>query len=233
MILPRVVVEQRGRARVLRVDGTFASLWRPGDVRTGSVWDALVTPLLALPPARRRDVLILGLGAGSAARLVRAIAPNARITGIEFDDDVLRAARAHFELDALRVHVVCGDALAWLRRSRARFDAILDDVFVGSGRAVHKPDWLPEPGLALALQRLRPGGMLVTNTIDEAPRIRHWLLEHSESLIDIAVDGYDNHILAVGRPLCSARRIRQAMIENPVLGATARRFRFRTWKREC
>ncbi len=212
---------------MLRIDGTFASLWRPGTLRTGSVWDALVVPLLALDPSRRRDVLILGLGAGSAARLVRAIAPSARITGVEFDADVLRAARAHFELDRLRVRVVCGDAHDFLKRSRARFDLILDDVFVGRGRAVHKPDWIPEPGLALALRRLRPGGVLATNTIDEAPRVRRWLAARSESVLEIAIEGYDNRVLAMGEPLREAAHLRRAVASTPILAPTLDRIRIR------
>jgi spermidine synthase len=55
-------------------------------------------------------VLVLGLGAGSAARLVRALAPRARIVGGERSAEVLRAARRHFGLDALGVEVVHADA---------------------------------------------------------------------------------------------------------------------------
>ena len=75
----RVRVESSRRGRSLRIDGTFASFYDPERVTTGSVWDALVAPLLWLPPPKRRSVLILGLGGGSAARLVRNVAPRARI----------------------------------------------------------------------------------------------------------------------------------------------------------
>src|SRR5690606_16904976 len=102
------------------VDGTFASFWQPGRAATGSVWDALVAPLLLLPPARRRRVLILGLGGGSAARLVRAIAPSAQVVGVELDPAVIDAARRHFELDALGVEVVLDDARRVLERERRR-----------------------------------------------------------------------------------------------------------------
>jgi len=79
----RVRVVRRGRRRELYVDGTFASCWEPGRTTTGPVWDALALPLLGLPPRRRRRVLVLGLAGGSAARLVRALAPRAAITGVE------------------------------------------------------------------------------------------------------------------------------------------------------
>ena len=106
------------RPRTLRVDGTFASWLRArARLTTGSVWDALAAPLLLLPPARRRRVLLLGLGGGSAARLVRALAPRARIVGVELDREVLRAARRHFDLDALGVEVVNADAREYPRAS--------------------------------------------------------------------------------------------------------------------
>src|SRR5204863_7178012 len=97
-----------------RVDGTWASAWRPGSPLTGSVWDALVAPLAWLPPARRRSVLVLGLGGGSAARLVRAIAPESRVVGVESSGEVLAAARRWFALDALEIEVVHGCARQYL-----------------------------------------------------------------------------------------------------------------------
>src|SRR5262245_41530744 len=96
----RVEVREGRRGRALRVDGTFASWYTPGSALTGSVWDALAAPLCWLPKLRRRSVLVLGLGAGSAARLVRALAPGARIVGVE------RRSEEHTsELQSLR-HLV-------------------------------------------------------------------------------------------------------------------------------
>lgn len=214
---PRVVVQQRGRTRVLRVDGSFASVWRADRVFTRSVWDALAAPVLALPPARRRDVLILGLGGGSVARLLRAIVPAARILGVELDREVIAAARRHFELDALALEIRHEDARRVLARRGRRFDLVIDDVFVGEGRGVHKPDWIPEPGLALALRRLRAGGLLVVNALDEAPRIARWLAARLPALLELRVDGYDNRVfVASTRPL-DARALRRAMAREPAL----------------
>ena len=65
--------------------------------------------LLALPAAGRKRVAVLGLGAGSSARLVRALLPDAEILGVEFDPEIVRVARRHFALDDLRVEVVVAD----------------------------------------------------------------------------------------------------------------------------
>jgi len=223
----RVEVKRRGKARVLRIDGTFASWYEPGKQATGSVWDALAAPLLLLPKPRRDRVLILGLGGGSAARVARALAPRARITGVEIDAGVVRAARRWFDLDGLDVEVVKGDARLYLERTRRRFDVILDDVFVGNRRNVRKPDWLPDPGLALAAALLRPGGILVSNAIDEAASVAREMRRLFASTLQIEIEDYDNRVLVgAGFPL-SGRALRTALTRNPTLAATVQRFKIR------
>lgn len=214
--------------RELIVDGTFASFYRPGSAVTGSVWDAIAAPLLALPASRRRDLLVLGLGGGSAARIARAVAPECRIVGVEFDASVVRTARDHLDLDALDVEVVVADALDFLRRDTARYDAIFEDVFVGRGDDVHKPGWLPEPGLVLARKRLRPGGVLVSNTLDEAPAVARCLGGLFPEVVSIDVEDYDNRILAAGRRLGTAAALRKAIAADPTLGDTLPRLKLRT-----
>jgi len=223
----RVEVKRSGKGRALRIDGTFASWYEPGKALTGSVWDALAAPLLLLPKPRRDRVLILGLGGGSAARVARALAPRARITGVEIDPGVVRAARRWFDLDGLGVDVVRDDARRYLERTQRRFDVILDDVFVGSRRKVRKPDWMPDPGLALAARQLRPGGILVSNSIDEATGVAREMRRLFASTLQIAIEDYDNRVVVgAGFPL-SGRTLRAALTGNPLLAPTARHFRIR------
>lgn len=227
---PRVFVEDGGSRRTLRVDGTYASVFRPGRIATGSVWDALAAPLLALPPARRRRILLLGLGGGSVARIARALAPAARIVGVELDPAVIAAARSHFELDALELEIVQGDARAFLETARDRFDAVIDDVFVGAGRGVRKPAWLPAPGLVCAARLLAPGGLLVTNVIDEAAEATRVLLARFGAATRLSVEGYDNAVLVAGEgspPEIAPRALRAAIAADPVLAPTLRKLRLR------
>jgi SAM-dependent methyltransferase len=214
--------------RELRIEGSLASLWVPGSAATGLVWDALVAPLLLLPPRRRRRVLVLGLGGGSAARLARALAPRARIVGVELDRAVVAAARRRLDLDALGVEVVIGDALAFLERTRERFDAILEDLFVGRGRAERKPAGWPSPGLARAARRLAPGGLLCTNALDEAREVESCLCALFGRALRIEVAGYDNRIgVGRGAPL-PARELRRRIDGEPLLARAAPRLRLRT-----
>jgi spermidine synthase len=224
---PRRYVVVRAGRRTLRIDGSFASSWEPGRVTTGSVWDALAAALLALPPARRRRVLLLGLGGASAARCVRALAPRARIVGVEIDPAVVRLARRWFDLDALGIEVVIGDAAAYLARARGRYDAVLEDVFTGAGRRLRKPPGFPEPALDHVRRLLAPGGVAACNTLDEAAAVRRALAARFRRLACIGVDGYDNRIYVASDGPLSAAGLRDAVARDPVLGASLRTLSFR------
>ena len=217
-----------GGRRELRVDGTFASVYAPGDATTGSVWDAIAAGVLAVAPEDRRHVLLLGLGGGSAARIVRALAPEARITGVEIDADVVTLARRWFDLDALRVETVVADARAFVARTRARYDVVLEDCFVGPERELAKPAGMPEPLLGRVAARLRPGGVVVSNTLDEHRAVAAALRAHFPRLVEIGIAGYDNRVLVGGPAGLGGAMLRRAVAQSPVLAPTLPVLSFRS-----
>jgi spermidine synthase len=223
----RVQVHAGRHGLVLRIRGTRASARRPGSVSAGPVWDALALSVLARerPP---RDVAVLGLGGGSVARVLRALAPRAHIVGVENDPQVISAARLALGLDELDLEIVTGDALDWLRCERRRFDVVIEDLFIGPVRRVRKPDWLPEPGLALAQRRLRPGGVFASNTIHETPAMRRTLLELFPAVMSLGVAGHHNAILFACARLPEARSFRRAAAAHRELHDSLRQLRFRT-----
>jgi spermidine synthase len=203
--------------KTLVVDETFASFYRPGEIATHCVWDAIAAPILWLPPQRRRRILILGLGGGSVARLARALAPDAEIVGVELDAEVVRLARSHLDLDALDLQVEIADALGWLEQATGRFDAILEDVFIGRGDDVHKPDWIPEPAHRLARARLSKGGVLVSNTLDEHLAVASSMRDAFEDVISIEIEDYDNRVLVAGSGGLTGAAMRRCVAESEVL----------------
>ena len=192
------------------------------------MWDALAASVLALPPARRRSVLLLGLGAGSAARVVRALAPAARIVGVELDRDVVAAARRWFALGALGVEVVIGDARTVVAGLRERFDIVLEDVFIGREATLRKPEGFPLPVLAHAKRLLTPGGIVASNTIDEGPAVRRALAARFPRVVEIAVAEHDNRIYVGGGASLDARRLRAAVRASELLLPTLPRLTFRS-----
>lgn len=224
----RVEVRETAAGRELRIDGTFASSYRPGSAVTGSVWDAIAAPVLLLPESRVRSVLLLGLGGGSVARIIRALRPKARIVGVEFDPQVVEVARRAFDLDELDLEVVVADALEVLRDAKEQHDVVIDDVFVGSGSSVHKPGWLPRPGHELARRQLRPGGLLISNALDEAPAVARSMGELFPGVLRIDVDEYDNRILVGGPASLRAALLRGRVAASPLLADTLPLLSFRT-----
>jgi spermidine synthase len=213
---PRVDVRLTRHGRELRIEGTLASYYHRGQAMTGSVWDGLAAPLAVLAPERVRRVLILGLGGGSAARALRALAPSAAIVGVESDLRVIKAARRWLELDSLGLEIVHESALRFLRRDRRRFDLVLEDVFLASQGNAWKPDWLPEPGLSLAASRLAAGGLLVSNTIDETTAIVRAYRRLFGRALTLRLRDYENTIVMGGTAL-SARAVRARIASRGLL----------------
>lgn len=227
---PRVEVREGPRGRVLRIDGQLASVHRHGAALTDPVWFALAAPLLALPAKRRRRVLLLGLGAGSGARVLRAIAPRVHVVGVELGATVVEAARRHFDLDALGVEVVIDDARRFLERDRRTFDIVIEDLFVGSTRAIRKPEGWPEPHLRLAARRVVRGGVLAVNTIHEGPQVARALraIAPDRTLVSIEVKGFYNRILALGPEALRANALRGRLDAEPAFARARRRLSLRT-----
>jgi hypothetical protein len=93
---------------------------------------------------------------------------------------------------------------------------------------VRKPEWLPSPGLDLAFRRLTRGGVLVSNTIHETSAISRHLQAGRRTVVELAVTGYWNRILAAGPKALNARRLRAAMARQPAVADALRSLRLRT-----
>lgn len=212
----------------LRIDGTQASVRRFGDAVTGVLWWALAAPVLLLERRPRRQVLLLGLGAGSVAQAVRALDPDARIVGVELDPGVVRLARRHFGLDRLGVELVIGDALEFLKRDRQRFDLIVEDLFVGPPRTVRKPQWLLADGYRLIRRRLRRGGYVTSNTIHEMPAIVRAMRPFGFPVASLDIHGHWNRVAVTGRDLPPPRRLRRELEARAETARMLRRVSLRT-----
>jgi spermidine synthase len=219
---PRVEVRRVQDGIQLRVDGTLASFQRPGHQLTGVVWWTLAAPVLLIP-RRHRRVLLLGVGGGSVARALRALDAEAEIVGVEYDAQVLRLARRHFGLDALRLELVVDDALDYLSRERRSFDLIVEDLFIGPSRSVRKPPWLLGEGYRLIRKRLRKDGVVVSNTIHETPAVVDAMRPLGAPIVSFDVHGHWNRIVASGRGLPATRSIARLFRATPQLRRPARR----------
>jgi spermidine synthase len=224
----RTVVVRRAGGLQLRVNGTLASFQREGRDVTGPVWWALAAPIVLLSPRRRPPrVLLLGLGAGSVARALRILDPAAEVVGVERDRTILKLARRHFGLGRVGVEVVVDDVFRYLRRERRRFDLILEDVFVGPLRTVHKPEGLLDEAYPLIGRRLRRGGLVVSNTIHESPAVARAMRAFGPRVVSIDVRRHWNRIVIGGRDVPPPREVRRRLARQPPLARVLSRLNVR------
>lgn len=224
-----VLVKRSGAGVELSVGGTQASWYQRGQILTGSVWDAIALPIAILEVPRPR-VLILGLGGGTVARVIRAAAPGARIVGVDHAPHVIEAARGSMDLDELDVEVRVEDALAFLRRS-GTYDMIVEDCFLGGEGGLAKPPWIPEPGFDLIRERLSAAGVMVCSAIHECRDIEASLRARYPSLVRITLFDCTNEVFVASRRALDARRLRAAARSSPVLRDALGNLTLRTLER--
>ncbi|HYH89263.1 MAG TPA: fused MFS/spermidine synthase [Solirubrobacteraceae bacterium] len=137
------------------------SIYRRDTVLTGDVWDGyLVTPFAVRRDTPRR-VAILGFAGGTTARAYERYFPDARIDGVEIDGELFDIGRRYFGVRKRpQLREYAEDARPFLRRTKARYDAIFVDAY----RQPYIPFYLAtREFFELARDRLNPGGAVVVN----------------------------------------------------------------------
>ena len=145
----------------------FGSDWVQGAMRLSKpnrlvlVYTQAMLSFLLFRPAPR-SVLMIGLGAGSLVRFFRQEMPDAHVTVIEINRDVVQVAHQFFRLpqDDDRLDVQVGNGFHYVQQTSLQFDAILVDGY----------DHRARPGKLESLEfyrtcraRLAPQGVLVAN----------------------------------------------------------------------
>ena len=109
-----------------------------------------------------RNILLIGLGAGSLAKFLYRHLRGTRLHVAEIDPRIPAYAERHFGMpvDASRLSIDIADGSIFVRQSRNRFDLILVDGFDHRARAgaLDTPAFYRD---CLAL--LTPGGVMATN----------------------------------------------------------------------
>lgn len=98
-----------------------------------------------------QSVLILGFGAGSAARLVHRLWPNTSITGVEIDPQVINIAKKHFSIDTVpNLQIINADAYNFVYELGTKnYELALVDCYLGD----QIPDKLQQTDFFLKLKK--------------------------------------------------------------------------------
>jgi spermidine synthase len=160
------VVQDGTRTELVLNEGeAIHSIYDPSHLLTGGPWDYMLVADAFRPAqsteSRPKDVAILGLAGGTAARqYTAAYGSSVQITGVEIDPDILDVAHRYFHLDEPNVHPVVADARYWIDTEAAQYDVIVMDAY----RQPYIPFQLTTREFFSEVHdHLRPGGVAVVN----------------------------------------------------------------------
>jgi spermidine synthase len=160
----RLSVVEDADTRYLRFDNSLQSAMYIDDPdRTRFRYTDLFHLAVAYNPGAR-DVLFIGLGAGSSEKAMLRDFPAMRLHAVEIDPVVVDVAQRFFAVpeDDPRLQISIGDGRRFLADEERRWDAIVVDAFFADAIPFHL---VTREFLQLAQSRLNPGGVIVTNAI--------------------------------------------------------------------
>jgi spermidine synthase len=162
----RMFVLDDENQRYLRFDSTFQSAMKLDDpYATVFAYTDYLQLGLAYAPTTR-SVLFIGLGGGSAVKRMWRDFPSLQLHAVELDPDVVRVARRYFDLPQdSRLEVSIQDGRRFLQTSDERWDMIVIDAYFSDSIPFHLAT---AQFFELALSRLSPGGVVVSNVIGAA-----------------------------------------------------------------
>lgn len=157
----------------------FSSHWIQGAMRVARPWALeldytreMMTALLMRPAVDwPRNALLIGLGAASLTKFLYRHRPQAQLTVVEIDPEVVDVARLHFKLpdEDERLRIVIDDGADFVARGKERYDLIMVDGFDDKART-GMLDTLPFYLNCKA--RMSDTGLLVTNLLTKRRGVR-------------------------------------------------------------
>lgn len=165
-----IYVVDDGIRRLLRFDRSIQSGMYPGDPYKSVFPYTDYFHLAMTLKDDIKDVLMIGLGAGTAPKRFRRDYPGMRIECVELDPEVIRVARRYFAFpgdDRLKVH--SQDGRVFLKNTSERYDLIVVDAYYADAIPFHLAT---VEFYEIVKSRLKPGGVLASNLIGslEGPR---------------------------------------------------------------
>lgn len=161
----KVTVWKSKLATEFRVAGAIHASFHKNRFLTGLAWDLIAAAALLKPGARPKSILMLGVAGGTALRTLRHLLPNASLTGIDLDGELIGLARQEMELDDTGAEIIIADAYSWMRKNKRRFDVIIDDLYLAGDEDVFRAENCDASWLDLVRGSLAPGGILALNLI--------------------------------------------------------------------
>ncbi len=139
------------------------SRYRKNTIRSGSYRDYFpLSETLSGDEHFPRNICILGLAGGTAARVLRHAFPDARIVGVEIDPGLIELSEQYMglDLDAMIDEIFISDGRTFLRNTAEKFDLIIVDVYTQEYIPFHMAT---VEFFEIVSDRLTPGGVVAMN----------------------------------------------------------------------
>lgn len=125
------VIDDENGWRLLTVNEgeAYQSAYRIDRVLTGGIWDLfLIAPYFATnePP---RNLLIIGLAAGTTARAYTLIFGPIPIDGVELDPAIIAVGQKYFAMNQANLRAIADDGRNFLRTRAGQYDVIALDAY--------------------------------------------------------------------------------------------------------
>lgn len=167
-ILEKIDSPVNGKIEVIRslAWGTYiqaAGLTQSGGVLK-DVWQTTLKKVKRNKKIEFKNCLILGLGAGSVAHLVKKYWPEVKVTAVELDPIMVRLGKKYLDLDQISLKINIQDAESFLQKNsvKKKYDLIINDIYTG--------DKIPEKFekreyLKLIKKNLSSSGIVIFNRL--------------------------------------------------------------------
>ena len=161
----KITVWKSDLATEFRVAGAIHACMHRKRFLTGLAWDLIAAAALLHGNGRPKSILMLGVAGGTALRTLRHLLPDAELTGIDLDAELIELAEEEMDLSGTGARIEIADAYAWMKSNRRKFDVIIDDLYLAGDEDVFRAAECDGGWLSLVRKSLAPGGILALNLV--------------------------------------------------------------------
>ena len=230
-------VRSAGNSLRLYTNNVLHSQYNPQQKVTGSVWDLLFLPALALTRDKPLRILVLGVGGGAVIHMLNEFLNCEKIIGLELNPMHIQVAEQFFALKAENIELVQGDAIDWIENSNnkhraEKFDLIIDDLFYEEDDEPIKVATPDSTWFYHLYSLLKPNGLIVMNFVGRknallaAPFYDDYVARLLPNALHFTTPHYDNHVMAFSKSELNSKQIHSAILEHEQLKKLKRLLRF-------
>ena len=131
-ILEELDSKYNGHLRVLKTFGMGIYIQSNGLTQSGGIVESIwKSTLRQIKSKELKKILILGLGGGTLAKLLRKKYPDAKITGVEIDPLMIKLGKKYLDLDKYNIDIKIGDAIKFVEKNIKKYDLMIIDTYLG------------------------------------------------------------------------------------------------------